>query len=110
AIEALGDKLRARRLARDAGVPVVPGTLEPAPIDRPDQLQRLADEATAIGFPLLVKATAGGGGRGMRRVTRVEDLPAALLDGSREAADAFGDGRVYLEREVSPARHIEVQL
>jgi acetyl/propionyl-CoA carboxylase alpha subunit len=109
-IEALGDKLRARRLARDAGVPVVPGTLEPAAIDRPDQLPAILGEAATIGFPLLVKATAGGGGRGMRRVARAEDLPVALLDGSREAADAFGDGRVYLEREVVPARHIEVQL
>ena len=109
-IDALGDKLRARRIARDAGVPVVPGTLEPAAIDRPDQLPAILDEAATIGFPLLVKATAGGGGRGMRRVARPEDLPVALLDGSREAADAFGDGRVYLEREVAPARHVEVQL
>ena len=109
-IEALGDKLRARRIARDAGVPVVPGTLEPAAIDRPDQLPAILDEAATIGFPLLVKATAGGGGRGMRRVARPDDLPVALLDGSREAADAFGDGRVYLEQEVVPARHIEVQL
>ena len=109
-IDMLGDKLRARRIARDAGVPVVPGTLEPAAIDRPDQLPAILAEAATIGFPLLVKATAGGGGRGMRRVARPEDLPVALLDGSREAADAFGDGRVYLEREVAPARHIEVQL
>jgi acetyl/propionyl-CoA carboxylase alpha subunit len=109
-IDALGDKLRARRLAREAGVPVVPGTLEPAAIDRPDQLRPVAAEAAAIGFPLLVKAAAGGGGRGMRRVSRAEDLPVALMEGSREAAAAFGDGRVYLEREIAPARHIEVQL
>jgi len=110
AIEALGDKLQARRLARAAGVPVVPGTLEPAAIERPDQLPRLVAEAEHIGFPLLVKAAAGGGGRGMRRVERAKDLPTALLDGSHEAAAAFGDGRVYLEREIAPARHIEVQL
>jgi acetyl/propionyl-CoA carboxylase alpha subunit len=109
-IEALGDKLRARRLAREAGVPVVPGTLEPATIDRPDLLDALAQEAAAIGLPVVVKAAAGGGGRGMRRVARIEDLPVALVDASREAAAAFGDGRVYLEREVLPARHIEVQL
>jgi len=110
AIEALGDKLHARRLARDAGVPIVPGTLEPAAIDRPDDLPPLLAEAASIGFPILVKATAGGGGRGMRRVVRATDLPAVLVEGSREAASAFGDGRVYLEREILPARHIEVQL
>jgi len=110
AIEALGDKLRARRLARDAGVPIVPGTLTPAAIDRPEDLAPLVDEATSIGFPLLVKAAAGGGGRGMRRVARPVDLPVALQEGSREASGAFGDGRVYLEREIVPARHIEVQL
>jgi len=110
AIEALGDKLRARRLAREAGVPIVPGTLTPAAIDRPEDLAPLVDEATSIGFPLLVKAAAGGGGRGMRRVARPADLPVALQEGSREASSAFGDGRVYLEREVLPARHIEVQL
>jgi acetyl/propionyl-CoA carboxylase alpha subunit len=110
AIEALGDKLHARRLAREAGVPIVPGTLDPAAIDRPADLPPLMAEAEAIGFPLLVKAAAGGGGRGMRRVTRAADLPVALTEGSREAASAFGDGRVYLEREILPARHIEVQL
>jgi len=110
AIEALGDKLQARRLAKEAGVPIVPGTLEPAAIDRADELPPLVAEAESIGFPLLVKAAAGGGGRGMRRVTSARELPAALVEGSREAASAFGDGRVYLEREILPARHIEVQL
>ena len=110
AIDALGDKLHARRTARDVGVAAVPGTLEPAPVDRPDQVAAILAEAEAIGFPLLVKAAAGGGGRGMRRVTSAADLPAALVAGSREAASAFGDGSVYLEREIVPARHIEVQL
>ncbi len=109
-IEALGDKLNARRLAARVGVPSVPGTLEPAPVDRPDQVTAIVATAQQIGFPLLVKAAAGGGGRGMRRVERPEDLPAALVSGSREAAAAFGDGSVYLEREILPARHIEVQL
>ena len=109
-IAALGDKLAARRLATDAGVPVVPGTLAPAAVDRADGIDVLAAEAERIGFPLLVKAAAGGGGRGMRRVTSREELPAALAAGSTEAASAFGDGSVYLEREVLPARHIEVQL
>ena len=110
AIDALGDKLHARRTAQSVGVEAVPGTLEPAPIDRPDQLARILAQAEVIGFPVLVKAAAGGGGRGMRRVTSVQDLPAALVSGSREAASAFGDGAVYLEREIRPARHIEVQL
>jgi acetyl/propionyl-CoA carboxylase alpha subunit len=110
AIEALGDKLHARRLARSVDVPVVPGTLEPAPVERPDQVAAIVAEADRIGFPLLVKAAAGGGGRGMRRVTAPEALPAALAAGSAEAAAAFGDGSVYLERELLPARHIEVQL
>ena len=110
AIEALGDKLHARRLAREAGVPVVPGTLDAAPVDRPDQVDAVVREAEQVGLPLLVKAAAGGGGRGMRRVERIADLPMGLLEGSREADAAFGDGRVYLEREIRPARHIEVQL
>ena len=109
-VEAIGDKLHARRLARDVGVVAVPGSLEPAMIGRPDQVAAITAEAEAIGFPLLVKAAAGGGGRGMRRVLSVRELVEALADGSREAASAFGDGAVYLEREVRPARHIEVQL
>jgi len=109
-IDALGDKLHARRTARSVGVDAVPGTLEPAVLDRPDHLDRIVAEAERIGFPLLVKAAAGGGGRGMRRVTASAELQAALVSGSREAESAFGDGSVYLEREISPARHIEVQL
>jgi acetyl/propionyl-CoA carboxylase alpha subunit len=110
AIDALGDKLHARRTARSVGVDAVPGTLDPAPVDRPDEVASIVAEAERIGFPLLVKAAAGGGGRGMRRVTSAADLPAALAGGSQEAASAFGDGSVYLEREIVPARHIEVQL
>ena len=110
AIEALGDKLRARRLARDVGVPTVPGTLEPAPVERPDQVAAIVAAASAVGYPLLVKASAGGGGRGMRRVASERELPAALAAGAHEAASAFGDGTVYLEREILEARHVEVQL
>jgi acetyl/propionyl-CoA carboxylase alpha subunit len=91
-------------------VPVVPGTLEPAPVDRPDQVAAIVRSAEEVGYPLLVKATAGGGGRGMRRVAVAADLPAALVAGSREAVATFGDGSVYLERQIMPARHIEVQL
>ena len=109
-IEALGDKVRARGIARSVGVEGVPGTLDPVAVDRPDQVAAIVAEADRIGYPLLVKAAAGGGGRGMRRVARAADLPAALAAGSAEAASAFGDGSVFLEREIRPARHIEVQL
>ena len=76
----------------------------------PTRWPRSSPRPTGSAIPLLVKAAAGGGGRGMRRVARAADLPAALAAGSAEAASAFGDGSVFLEREVRPARHIEVQL
>ena len=104
-IAALGNKLAARRTARAADVPHVPGTLEPASVDRPDQLDAVLAALEAVGFPFFVKAAAGGGGRGMRRVMAADELPATLIAGSREAAAAFGDGSVYLEREIMPARH-----
>ena len=110
AIARVGDKLAARRLATEAGVPVVPGSLEAAAIDRPSSIDEVAAEAVRIGFPLLVKTSAGGGGRGMRLIERPDELPAALAAASAEAASAFGDGAVYLERVIAPARHIEVQL
>ena len=77
---------------------------------RRTRVAAIVAEAERIGFPLLVKAAAGGGGRGMRRVDVGTELPAALAAGSAEALAAFGDGAVYLEREIRPARHIEVQL
>jgi acetyl/propionyl-CoA carboxylase alpha subunit len=109
-IAAVGDKLAARRLAWEAGVAVVPGTLDPANAERADEIAAILADAADVGFPLFVKAAAGGGGRGMRRVMTREELPAALAAGSAEALAAFGDGAVYLEREVRPARHIEIQL
>jgi acetyl/propionyl-CoA carboxylase alpha subunit len=109
-IDALGDKTRARTLARSVGVETVPGTQDPLAVDRPDGMAAIVAEAERIGFPLLVKAAAGGGGRGMRRVATVSALPAALAAGAAEAMSAFGDGSVYLEREIRPARHVEVQL
>jgi acetyl/propionyl-CoA carboxylase alpha subunit len=108
-IAMLGDKIAARRSAAAAGVPILPGTLEPVAID-PAAVAAIVAAAEAIGFPLLVKAAAGGGGRGMRRVLTAGELPAALAAGAAEAKAAFGDGAVYLEREIHPARHIEVQL
>jgi acetyl/propionyl-CoA carboxylase alpha subunit len=110
-IATLGDKLAARRTARDAGVPHVPGTLEPARIAEGEEATAaLLAAGRGVGFPLLVKAAAGGGGRGMRRVGSEDGLRDGLLAGAREAASAFGDGAVYLEREIAPARHVEVQL
>ena len=106
----LGDKLAARRAARSVGVPVVPGTLEPAPVGSLEAAATVLPEAERVGWPLMVKAAAGGGGRGMRRVDDPVDLPGALLAASGEAQAAFGDGSVYLERYVHGARHVEVQL
>jgi acetyl/propionyl-CoA carboxylase alpha subunit len=105
AMRALGDKIAARRLAQDAGVPVAPGY---AGDDLTDAA--LAREARALGAPLLVKAAAGGGGRGMRAVDDVGDIRAAIDSARREAAAAFGDDRVYLERRLTGARHVEVQV
>jgi acetyl/propionyl-CoA carboxylase alpha subunit len=106
----LGNKLAARHRAAAAGVPIVPGTLEPLPVGVEAQARRISQEAKGIGYPLLVKAAAGGGGRGMRRVDKPADLHEAVASAAREAAAAFGDGSVYLERYVERARHVEVQL
>jgi geranyl-CoA carboxylase alpha subunit len=105
AIEAMGDKARARIRMAAAGIPVVPG------YDGEEQdRERLIAEAARIGFPIMVKASAGGGGRGMRRVERAEDLPAALASAASEATKAFGDGRLILERAVVEPRHVEIQV
>jgi len=105
AIRAMGLKDAAKRLMAQAGVPTTPGYLgdEQAP-------EILAREAAAIGWPVLIKAVAGGGGKGMRRVDRADDFAAALEGARREAASAFGDERVLLERYVTRPRHIEVQV
>ena len=102
ALEALGNKLAARRSAAAAGVPIVPGTTVALEDDTATVLE--------IGFPVMLKAAAGGGGRGMRRVDAETDLADAMTAARREAAAAFGDGTIYVERMVSPARHVEVQL
>jgi acetyl/propionyl-CoA carboxylase alpha subunit len=108
-LEQLGDKLAARARAAAAGVPVVPGTFKPVSAD-PARLPETMAEAERVGWPLMVKAAAGGGGRGMRRVDAPADLGNAISSAAREAAAAFGDGSVYLERFVERARHVEVQL
>jgi acetyl-CoA carboxylase, biotin carboxylase subunit len=102
-IEAVGDKLRARAEAQAVHIPVVPG----GSVGSPEEASLLARE---IGAPLLVKAVGGGGGRGMKRIDRLEDLPEALALASAEAGAAFGDARVYLERFVTRGRHVEVQV
>jgi acetyl-CoA carboxylase biotin carboxylase subunit len=102
-IEAVGDKLRARSEAEAANVPVVPGGAVASTAEA-------LELAKSVGAPLLVKAVGGGGGRGMKLVQRLEDLPEAMELASAEAGAAFGDARVYLERFVASGRHVEVQV
>ncbi len=97
AIESMGDKVEAKRHAMSAGVPVLASTEDPA-------------EAEAVGFPILVKATAGGGGKGMRVVSESAELDEAIASARREAQSGFGDDRVFLERYVAASRHVEVQI
>ena len=103
-LEMAGNKVNAKEAAIAAGVPVLKSSIQSADIDV------LVKEAEGIGFPIFVKAVAGGGGRGMRRVEKREDLAAALGEASREAESAFGDPRVFLEQAVLRPRHIEVQI
>jgi acetyl/propionyl-CoA carboxylase alpha subunit len=110
ALAELGDKLAARKRAVDAGVPVVPGIFWPIVLSNARDEAELREQADRIGYPVLIKAAAGGGGRGMRRVNGREQLIEAVHGAAREAAAAFGDGSVYLERYVERARHVEVQL
>ena len=103
-LEMAGNKVTAKEHAIAAGVPVLRST--PAS----DDVDALVAQADEIGFPIFVKAVAGGGGRGMRRVETAGELPPAIAEASREAAAAFGDGRVFLEQAVIRPRHIEVQI
>jgi acetyl-CoA carboxylase, biotin carboxylase subunit len=104
-IALMGEKTSARRLAIEAGVPVVPGTLEAL-----DDLDTLAREAAAIGFPVMLKAAAGGGGKGLRKVEDAGELGRAAERARSEALSAFGDGRLYLEKALEKPRHIEIQV
>ncbi len=105
AIRAMGSKAESKRLMEQAGVPIVPGYHGEAQDEA-----TLAAEATRIGFPVLIKASAGGGGKGMRPVPRAEDFAAQLAGARREAKAAFGDDRVLLERYLQKPRHVEVQV
>lgn len=105
AIHTMGDKITAKSAVSAFGVPVVPGIARPGLTDA-----ELIEAATEIGYPILVKPSAGGGGKGMRRVDDPADLPAALVSARRESAAAFGDDTLFLERFVLRPRHIEVQV
>jgi acetyl-CoA carboxylase, biotin carboxylase subunit len=104
-IRMMGDKIEARRVMHEAGLPVVPGS--PDAVTSEEEGLKLARE---IGFPLMVKASAGGGGRGMRIVRSEKELGKALETASTEAAAAFNDGSVYIERYIEQPRHIEIQV
>ena len=99
-----GDKDEARKTMRAAGVPVIPGC------DAVADVEEAKAQAEKIGFPLLIKARAGGGGRGIRLVKEASELEAAYQNASREALSAFGDGGVYMEKYLYPAKHIEMQI
>jgi acetyl-CoA carboxylase, biotin carboxylase subunit len=104
-IQMMGDKVEARRTMQEAGVPILPGS--PNPLETEEEALKLARE---IGFPVIVKAAAGGGGRGMRIVRTEAELGSALETASTEAAAAFKNGDVYLERYIERPRHIEIQV
>jgi acetyl-CoA carboxylase biotin carboxylase subunit len=105
AISAMGDKVEARRLMRKAGVPVVPGSDDA--LDSDAEVERLASE---IGFPVMLKAAGGGGGKGMRLVSAAAELKSGLRAARSEAKSAFGDDRVYVEKAIGRPRHVEVQV
>jgi acetyl-CoA carboxylase biotin carboxylase subunit len=105
AIRAMGEKTQARRLMSAAGVPVVPGTLEPLA-----SVQEAEREAQRVGYPVMLKAAAGGGGKGMRLVADPKQLAGAFRDASSEAVKSFADGSLYLEKAIAKPRHIEMQI
>ncbi|MGA8788890.1 MAG: biotin carboxylase N-terminal domain-containing protein, partial [Paenarthrobacter sp.] len=105
AIDVMGDKIRSKNHVMTYGVPCVPGIAQPGLTD-----QELIEAAAAVGFPLLIKPSAGGGGKGMHVVERAEDMASTLVTARRVAASAFGDDTLFLERLINTPRHIEVQV
>src|SRR5437764_7287945 len=105
AMELMGSKTSARRAAEAVGAPVVPGTNEAL-----TSIEEARETARAVGYPVMLKAAAGGGGKGMRLVASEAELPSAFETARSEAASAFGDPSVYIERAVERPRHIEIQI
>ncbi len=104
-MRALGDKASARKVAIEAGVPVIPATEVLG-----DDMEKIAAQAEEVGYPMMLKASWGGGGRGMRPITGPDELEAKVMEGRREAEAAFGNGEGYLEKMIERARHVEVQI
>ncbi len=104
-IDAMGNKINARKLMREANVPVIPGSI--GAVEDVDEALKIADQ---IGYPVMLKAAAGGGGKGIRKVQTKDELPHHFSSAQREAQAAFGDGSMYIEKIIYPARHIEVQI
>ncbi|MBN1647784.1 MAG: acetyl-CoA carboxylase biotin carboxylase subunit [Spirochaetales bacterium] len=104
-IDFLGDKIKAKKSARDADIPVTPGS--DGPVENVEEALKIADE---IGFPLIIKAAAGGGGKGIRIVTKQEDLESTVKIAAHEAEMAFSDGTLYIEKYIQKPRHVEVQI
>ncbi|MBP6334934.1 MAG: pyruvate carboxylase [Bacteroidia bacterium] len=104
-MEQLGDKVRSKEVARACGVPVIEDNR-----DRLDSTERAMKEARRIGFPIILKASAGGGGRGMRVIRKEEDLEKSFLEAKREAGNAFGDDTIFIEKFIDDPKHIEVQI
>ncbi len=104
-IRLMGDKIAAKKVMSEAGVPILPGTLEP--VSTYEEAKKVVEE---IGLPIIIKAAAGGGGRGMRVVEKMEDLKSQIEMAQKEAEVAFSDGRVYIEKFIKRPRHIEVQI
>lgn len=109
AIEQMGDKMSARQIMKQAGVPVIPG-VEIEEEDEERALEDIRQAALETGYPLLLKATAGGGGKGMRVVHAQEELESSARSARREAVTAFGDGRVYVEKLLQTSKHVEIQV